>query len=156
MNENTKLWARTVGSVGAGLLGAYLIAAPFCNNRNPLDDNLLVKEYLSSENDMKRIDKQINKAREEYLWLHKTPTDKISSNYWIVNNIPNSRIKALEEIRHDYELYNLDLKYSQKVNEWRRINNKKRDKSITNPLLGSLLILGSYVLFSRRKKHDSN
>ena len=152
MGKKFSHWARSVASLSAAALGGYLILSPIKTiiEGNSLDNDPVVKEYLHSQDYIKRIDEQITKTKNDFLSLREMPNDNVSSNYQEVNKIPFSRLKALENIKRDYELHGLGLRYKPKVVEWANQNEKNKFNIAVNPILGLLCLMGSYRLFVKK------
>jgi len=172
MKKDVSLWARTIGSLGLGLVSCLLIGKPVYEviRENHLPRERIVQKYLNALEDQKRIEAALDEAQEERVEIREIPkveeiikeySDRtevilgLSSNYTKINEEIYSRIALLDSTRSSEDLYIWNLRCNPKVEEWAN----RREKNIKNGLLsipaGIFGLFCSYSLFPRRKEEKS-
>jgi len=173
MKKDVSLWARTIGSIGIGLVGGFLIANPIYEavKGNPLKNNYTVRAYTGAVNDQKRIEKELSKAREDVIRLNELPRESlidtnkpdfmmnsilnVESNYHKLNAEAYSRIETLEKLSDGQEMYINELYSNPQVKEWRNAKKDYVNMAMVSIPVGIFGLFCSYSLFPRRKEEKS-
>jgi hypothetical protein len=148
MDEKFISWARLTSSIGTGLLGLYLIANPLYEytKKNQLDENIKVERYQRICYDLNSIKEEVAKARNRTIFVIESLDQQTQEQIREINTPYHARIKTLEEIQKRYYKEKSIMTADPIVQEWKTINNEKRNRLLDIPIgLGALIIsLGCY------------
>ena len=153
MAKEISQWARTISSIGAGILGLYFIVKPTNEflRQDPSEDSPPVKEYIRAERDAKRIEKALEKAQANRFWLEDLSTTNIASSYERIGDIQDPMIAALQKLQEAHTEYLIPLNRNENVRAWRHKNRNKEIDLAGSLGLGALILFASYNLYPKKK-----